>query len=75
MVGAWAGHVAVRDAPWGAGARRSHWLLAALMVVLTTVTLWSLGQAIVKESGAGDVGDMPATQIGEAQVVEIGVLP
>jgi hypothetical protein len=50
MVGAWAGHAAaesrvrhrVRQVP-----------LAIVMVALTTITLWSLGQAIVEEVIAG----------------------
>ena len=51
MLGAWGGHVvAAADAPPGitAGAlRRRQVPLAVLMVCLTTLTLWSLGQAIV----------------------------
>jgi hypothetical protein len=51
MLGAWAGHVvAALDAPPGlsAGALRTRQLpLAVVMVALTTLTLWSLGQAIV----------------------------
>ncbi|MEK6719591.1 MAG: hypothetical protein AABZ33_02840 [Chloroflexota bacterium] len=55
MIGAWAGHAAVAEVdPNPAGQR---WLdgrirqipLALVMVMLTTVTLWSLGQAVVKE--------------------------
>jgi len=51
MLGAWGGHVnAVMHAPEGTdpGAiRRREVPLAAVMVALTTLTLWSLGQAIV----------------------------
>jgi hypothetical protein len=51
MLGAWGGHVvAAADAPPGisAGALRRRQLpLAVVMVSLTTLTLWSLGQAIV----------------------------
>ena len=51
MLGAWGGHVvAAADAPPGisAGAlRRRQVPLAVVMVGLTTLTLWSLGQAIV----------------------------
>lgn len=51
MLGAWAGHVvAVADAPPGlstAELRRRQIPLAVVMVGLTTLTLWSLGQAIV----------------------------
>ena len=60
MLGAWGGHVvAAADAPPGisAGAlRRRQIPLAIVMVSLTTVTLWSLGQAIVVSTeGAGPV--------------------
>lgn len=51
MLGAWAGHVsAVAHAPKGlsSGAlRRREIPLALVMVALTTLTLWSLGQALV----------------------------
>jgi hypothetical protein len=51
MLGAWGGHVvAVADAPPGlspAALRRRQIPLAVVMVGLTTLTLWSLGQAIV----------------------------
>jgi hypothetical protein len=51
MLGAWGGHVvAVADAPPGMSAqalRRRQLPLAIVMVALTTLTLWSLGQAIV----------------------------
>jgi hypothetical protein len=51
MLGAWGGHVvAVADAPPGLGPqalRRRQVPLAVVMVSLTTLTLWSLGQAIV----------------------------
>lgn len=56
MLGAWAGHVtAARDAVGPADARRQRATdprlrevpLALVMVGLTTLTLWSLGQAIV----------------------------
>ena len=51
MLGAWGGHVvAAADAPAGISAaalRRRQIPLAIVMVTLTTVTLWSLGQAIV----------------------------
>ena len=63
IVGAWVGHiVASRDA----GPRRDMRLrqvpLAILMVGLTATTLWSLGQAIVKEPG-----QVTAVTISEAQ--------
>ena len=51
MLGAWGGHVvAAADAPRGISApalRRRQLPLAVVMVGLTTLTLWSLGQAIV----------------------------
>jgi hypothetical protein len=51
MVGAWGGHVvASLEAPRGlsAGTLRSRQIpLAVVMVALTTLTLWSLGQSIV----------------------------
>ena len=51
MLGAWGGHVvAAADAPPGIGApalRRRQLPLAVVMVGLTTLTLWSLGQSIV----------------------------
>ena len=51
MLGAWGGHVvAAADAPAGISApalRRRQLPLAVVMVGLTTLTLWSLGQAIV----------------------------
>lgn len=53
MLGAWAGHVAATlYAPLGLDHRaiRAREIpLAVVMVILTTVTLWSLGQAIVVE--------------------------
>lgn len=51
MLGAWGGHVAAAlDAPAGTDRRtltRRQVPLAVVMVALTTLTLWSLGQAIV----------------------------
>jgi hypothetical protein len=51
MLGAWAGHVvATMDAPKGlstASLRTRQLPLAIVMVALTTLTLWSLGQALV----------------------------
>jgi hypothetical protein len=51
MLGAWGGHVvAAADAPRGMSApalRRRQLPLAVVMVGLTSLTLWSLGQAIV----------------------------
>jgi len=51
MLGAWGGHVvAAADAPPGISAaalRRRQIPLAVVMIGLTTLTLWSLGQAII----------------------------
>jgi hypothetical protein len=51
MLGAWGGHVvAAAEAPPeldAAGLRLRQLPLAVVMVGLTTLTLWSLGQAIV----------------------------
>ena len=53
VVGAWAGHVlAERDAPAGVNIRLRQVPLAVLMVCLTVLTLWSLGQAIVSETAS-----------------------
>jgi hypothetical protein len=59
MLGAWAGHVvAVADAPRGLttqALRRRQVPLAVVMVSLTTLTLWSLGQAIIVAPSSADV--------------------
>jgi hypothetical protein len=51
MIGAWGGHVvAALEAPPGLSTRtlRTRQIpLAVVMVALTTLTLWSLGQAII----------------------------
>jgi hypothetical protein len=51
MIGAWGGHVvAALEAPSGTSPttlRTRQIPLAVVMVALTTLTLWSLGQAIV----------------------------
>jgi len=58
MLGAWGGHVvAAADAPRGITApalRRRQLPLAVVMVGLTSLTLWSLGQAIVVAAPAAD---------------------
>jgi len=52
VVGAWLGHSAARQEPAeGQGVRQ--WPLAALMICLTVLTLWSLGQNLVFVSGSG----------------------
>ena len=59
MLGAWAGHVvAARESGAVRGAsehRRRQLPLAVIMVALTTLTLWSLGQALVVETPANAV--------------------
>jgi hypothetical protein len=64
MLGAWGGHVvAVADAPAGmsTGAlRRRQVPLAVVMVGLTTLTLWSLGQAIVVTQTTAGSDQVPA---------------
>ena len=56
MLGAWAGHVvAARESGAARGAvghRRREVPLAVIMVALTTLTLWSLGQALVVQAPA-----------------------
>jgi hypothetical protein len=50
VLGAWSGHVvALREAPAGRDVRLRQLPLAALMVLLTAATLWSLGQNVVKD--------------------------
>jgi hypothetical protein len=60
MLGAWAGHVvAARESGAERGAsehRRRQVPLAAIMVALTTLTLWSLGQALVVQAPAAAAG-------------------
>ncbi len=55
MLGAWGGHVVAAAEPDDAsvGARRIRQVpLAVVMVALTTLTLWSLGQSLVVEAPA-----------------------
>ena len=56
MLGAWGGHVvAARTAGKGEQSHRTREVpLAVIMVALTTLTLWSLGQALVVEAPAGE---------------------
>jgi hypothetical protein len=75
MLGAWGGHVvAAADAPPGIGVialRRRQLPLAFVMVGLTTLTLWSLGQAIlVTPSASIDPGGTP--QAGVAVMTDAG---
>ena len=58
MVGAWGGHVAA-DRTGVRDVRLRQIPLAAVMVALTTITLWSLGQAVVQGPASASGG--PAT--------------
>jgi hypothetical protein len=51
ILGAWAGHAVLEEGPNRRSARLQM-PLAALMIVLTSVTLWSLGQAVLIEEPA-----------------------
>ncbi len=51
IIGAWAGHAALADEEGRAPIARQI-PLAVLMVVLTTVTLWSLGQSVIVQPQA-----------------------
>jgi hypothetical protein len=66
MLGAWGGHVvAAREsgAPRGASRHRQRQLpLAVIMVALTTLTLWSLGQALVVQAPNAAVPALTATR-------------
>lgn len=90
IVGAWSGHVvAVRDAPQGVNVRLRQAPLAVLMVALTATTLWSLGQAVVKEAPASSAvpaavvaaalpaGGMPGVcrPVGDAAIIAPGPAP
>jgi ABC-type amino acid transport system permease subunit len=46
VVGAWLGHAAVRRSR-REGQDASQWPLAALMIAMTVLALWSLGQNLV----------------------------
>jgi hypothetical protein len=76
MLGAWGGHVvAAADAPPGIGVialRRRQLPLAVVMVGLTTLTLWSLGQAILvtPQAASIDLGAIP--QAGAAVRTDAG---
>jgi hypothetical protein len=68
MLGAWGGHVvAALEAPRGlsAGTLRTRQIpLAVVMVALTTLTLWSLGQSIVVEPDTPAAAQAVATSPG-----------
>jgi hypothetical protein len=60
MIGAWGGHVAAARTSTH-DVRLRQLPLAATMVALTTITLWSLGQAIVKAPASADSGAIVTT--------------
>ncbi len=68
MLGAWAGHVvAALDAPRGIEPRTltaRQVPLAIVMVAMTTLTLWSLGQAIVVTPDDSPAPQAVATSLG-----------
>jgi hypothetical protein len=68
MLGAWAGHVvAALDAPPDVDSRTltaRQVPLAVVMVAMTTLTLWSLGQAIVVAPEGTAAGQAVATSLG-----------
>ena len=53
VVGAWLGHAAVRRER-AQGRTVSQWPLALLMITMTMLALWSLGQNLVFVSEASD---------------------
>jgi len=66
VIGAWTGHLA--SSPSDADAskvKRAQLPLAVIMVTLTTLTLWSLGQSIIRE----DTGGVPAAVSAGASIV------
>jgi hypothetical protein len=64
MLGAWAGHVVSANESGVARGERGHGRrevpLAVIMVALTTLTLWSLGQALVVEAPPAAASPAPA---------------
>ncbi len=60
VAGAWMGHAAIRRQQVE-GRSVSQWPLALLMIGLTTLTLWSLGQNLSFEEGAPAVATPAAT--------------
>jgi hypothetical protein len=67
VLGAWAGHLGARRGGQGdARARRAQLPLAVIMVALTTVTLWSLGQNVIVES----TEDVQAPDLVGASIVD-----
>jgi hypothetical protein len=60
MLGAWGGHVAAERKD-GRDLRLRQVPLAVVMIVLTTVTLWSLGQEIIRtpDEATGSAGPAP----------------
>ena len=71
MLGAWGGHVVAARSSVGVDGshRRREVPLAVIMVALTTLTLWSLGQSLIVETPA----DTPPT--GASPVAPVGSAP
>ena len=66
VIGAWFGHVvAVREAPREAGIRTRQLPLAIVMVALTATTLWSLGQAVVREPDASSSASVAVARVAD----------
>jgi hypothetical protein len=59
VLGAWAGHLGATSLePDRARARLTQLPLAAMMVFLTTLTLWSLGQTIISDASTAALEDV-----------------
>jgi hypothetical protein len=69
VLGAWAGHLgAVRESRDTAHVRRDQVPLALLMVGLTTLTLWSLGQNVIAtQEESPELGATAGRVVGDAQ--------
>jgi hypothetical protein len=65
MLGAWAGHVVYTSDPRHVAglSRRREVPLAVIMVALTTLTLWSLGQSLIVEAPQGQAAKALLTTI------------
>jgi hypothetical protein len=65
MLGAWAGHVVYTSDPRHVAglSRRREVPLAVIMVALTTLTLWSLGQSLIVEAPQGQAATALLTTI------------
>ncbi|MFL5768629.1 MAG: hypothetical protein ACJ765_00955, partial [Chloroflexota bacterium] len=63
MLGAWAGHVVYMSRHSEGIGRRREVPLAVIMVALTTLTLWSLGQSLVVEVPEGQAATTIAARL------------